>query len=464
MPVDPQAPTDLISVQKDTPRAAIPYSGSSLASMLGWSYLVDEREYVPDLVWPHSIKVFDQMRTDSQMASLFHAMLMRIRRFKWGIDPNGADPKMVQKISRDYNLPVKGETEHFRGRLKNRFSFKQHQFEAFLALFYGHSVFEQYGEIGLDNMWHVRKLSVVPQYTIQNWGVAEDGGLIAIQQTIRSQTSGRLFGFTARPIPIDRLVVYPWDKEGPNWVGRSMMRDCYKNWVAKDRLLRIDVINHEHAGGVPWIEAPMGATPAEREAMAVMAQQFKVGEMSGGSVPAGGSLNLAKVGAGTDVINSIRYHDEAMSRRFLMMFIQLGQTQTGSRALGESFMDAARDAQDAIADWFADIFNEHVIEDDIDWNYGTDVEQVPRLTWWTENEDEDLPLQDLATLVRERLIVVDDELEDYLRHRYDLPQKGTPRPAPQPVEIGESEPVAASGLPPSGRRAILPKMFRRSAS
>lgn len=386
-----------------------------------WSNYVDDYEFVPELIWPNSVRTYEQMRNDSQVAALLKATILGIGRFKWSIDPNGADDEQVRKIATDYNLPILGEKINKRLRAKRRFAFKAHQKLALLAGIYGHYYFEQVGTIGADGKWHLRKLAERPPRTIQDFRLADDGGLISVIQNI---STGTLRSFGELPeIPIDRLVCYVWDKEGANWPGRSWLRELYKNWVVKDRLIRIDAINHERAGGVPYIEAHPGATFDEVRRLNEMASQFRIGDTAGGAVPAGAKFNIAK-GTNSSVVDSIRYHDEAMARLFMLMVMQLGQTQTGSRALGTTFIDFWATGLSTIADWFRDTFNEHVIEDDIDWNYGEDVEQVPLLHY---EFDPELVVQDLAALVREGVIVMDDDLEAHVRKELGLTEKGTPR-------------------------------------
>lgn len=403
-------------------------SGGLGGQLAAWNTFVDETEFVPELVWPNSVQTYERMRADAQISSLFHATMLGIMRFKWSIDPNEADDAMVQKISDDYNLPILGEQddENTRpvGRRKNRFQFQDHQRKAFYAGIWGHYYFEQVGDIGDDGLWHLRKLAERPCRTIQEFRIADDGGLVSIVQNV--QKSGVTWGDVPE-IPVDNLVGYVWDKEGANWVGRSWFREIFKNWVIKDRLMRIDAINHERAGGVPYIEAQPGATFSEIDKLGEMAAKFRIGDTSGGAVPAGAKVNIAK-GTNSSVVDSIRYHDEAMARRFLLMVMQLGQTRTGSRALGESFIDFWADGLASIADWFKDTFNEHVIEDDIDWNYGEDVDVVPLLTY---EFDPEFIVQDLALAVEKNIIVMDDELESYARKEMGLTEKGEPRLTPQ---------------------------------
>jgi hypothetical protein len=245
-------------------------------------------------------------------------------------------------------------------------------------------------------------------------------------QNVQTRRGPLLWG-NLPEIPVDNLVAYVWDQEGANWAGRSWFRECYKNWVIKDRLIRIDAINHERAGGVPYIEAHPGATYDEINQLNTMAQSFRIGDTAGGAVPAGAKFNIAR-GTNSSVVDSIRYHDEAMARRFMLMVMQLGQTETGSRALGSTFVEFWATGLAAIADWIVDTFNEHVIEDDIDWNWGEEVDQVPILHY---EYDPLFVVQDVATAVEKKLIVVDEELEAYVRKEMGLPEIGSgPRLTP----------------------------------
>jgi hypothetical protein len=409
--------------------------GGSLtpAGMAPWSSFYDDQEFVPELQWPTSVATYKQMRSDAQLSALYNATAQSLLRFKWSIDPNGADDDMVNKISEDYNLPILGAEVNTRRRSKRRFSFRKHLWRALNAGIYGHYYFEQVGYIGQgnnppdDGLWHLRKLAERPPWTIQEIRVASDGGLVSIVQNVQKSGGPMVWG-SLPEIPVDTLVGYVWDQEGANWAGRSWFRECYKNWVIKDRLMRIDAINHERAGGVPYIEAHPGATYEEIERLNQMAQGFRIGDTAGGAVPAGAKFNIAR-GTNSSVVDSIQYHDEAMARRFMLMVMQLGQTQTGSRALGSTFIDFWAHGLETIADWVCDTFNEHVIEDDVDWNWGEEVEQVPILTY---EFDPQFIITDLAEAVREGIIVMDEELEHYARKEMGLPEiAGPPRLTPE---------------------------------
>jgi len=418
------------------------------AGMMSWGIMMDDVEYVPELKWPQSVRVYNEMRTDSQMSALFKGTTLPIRRFDWYIIPNGAPDNIVQACSQDLNLPIQGEKKvKPRRRSQGRFNFKEHLRLAMRGLIYGHAYFEQVGFIGPDGNWHLKKLAERPQKYIANIGVADDGGLVYIQQSVNQ---GNAYMLQMPTIPVDNLVAYIWEQEDGSWIGRSAMRDCYKNWLCKDKLVRIDVINHGRAGGVPYVVGQPGATPAELDALHKMARDFKIGEQAGGAIPYGAEMQIARAG-NTNVVESMRYHDESMARQWLLMMLQLGMTTTGSRALGRTFHEFFAQGQAAVADWFTDVFNMHVIEDYVNWNWGDSEEFVPLLGY---DQDIDLALTEINALITSGAIVLDRDLEVALRKETGLPPKmdGAPDPVPLAPRQPSGPGTAGQGQPPGSEK------------
>ena len=61
----------------------------------------------------------------------------------------------------------------------------------------------------------------------------------------------------------------------------------------------------------------------------------------------------------------------------LAMFINLGTTETGSRALGASFVDVFLQAEQAYADYIAEVITRYLIREWVGYNWG-DVD-MPKL-------------------------------------------------------------------------------------
>lgn len=429
-------------------RGSAPVTG--LAGLAAWGAFTGSSEYVPELQWPDSVLVYDRMLADSQVSSLVRSVALPLQRRAWALDPNGADPESVRRLGDELGLPIIGEDTGPRRRRRGRFSFKRHIVDAMRAVSYGYYFFEQVGVIEA-NQWKLRKLAPRPPRTISEINVAEDGGLVSIKQST---------GYNAPELPVDRLVAYVWDQEAGNWVGRSMLRPLYRNWLIKDRLLRIDAIKHERgATGAPVIEAQPGATPEQIAELKEMAQAMRLHETGGGAIPAGAKLAGSVGPSSGDTINSVRYHDEAMAGAFLAMFKQLGQTQTGSRALGETFVDFFSLALDAVGEWLADTFNEHVIEDWYDWNYGEEAQAALLVV-----EEEPDPAEDIRPMQQE---VENGNLEV---SEEDAAQIGAPATASSPTATrrlggrrrrrssGESQ-AAVSAESPS--LSLPPRALRR---
>lgn len=385
----------------------------------------EDLEHVPELMHPNSVATYRSMRNDAHLDALYRGTMMPILRYKWMIDENGCDAKRVKALAADLGLPIRGHDPEPIARYKKRFKFRQHLADALRALYYGHYCFEIVGEVDDPvftpsgrlkkgtGVWHLRKLAPRPPHTLDDLILADDGGLVAVKQN-----SG------GRDLPVDRIVWYSWDQEGANWWGRSWFRSCYRNWLIKDRLIRVDAVKHERNGmGVPVGIGAQGYTDDELKALARLAQSFRAGENAGGAIPFGTDLKILGVtGEIPDTILSIRFHNEEMSRSWLSMLIDLGQTKYGSRALGEEFGQRLDLGQDAVAQWFRDIFIEHVIEDYWDWNYGEDEELTPRLVY-EHDDDPRVATADLALMIQNDVIQVDEKLEMAVRQAMHLPDK-----------------------------------------
>jgi hypothetical protein len=355
-------------------------------------------EYVPELQWPNSVWTYGQMRNDSQVDGLARGSMLPITRWDWGLAQNNSDPAVWREAMRDLGLPAatpegdswKIDRSQPIPRNPGRFDFHEHLTEALLATIYGHYPFEMVADLvpppddwPVDTPMRARlhKLATRPPWTLTSIDTdPADGGLIGLRQL--STPIGDP-GITA-----DRAVMYVWGKEGANWVGRSMLRSLYRPWLVKDRVIRVGAINIERNGaGVPVITAPPGATKSQIEALGDLATKIRGGDSSGGSIPAGATLNLMGVmGSQPDAVGFMNFLNEEMARAYLQAFQVLGQTATGSRALGQTFLDFFTWALEAIADWFAAIFYKIVIERWMTWNVGLPLdpnvdEFAPRLVY-----------------------------------------------------------------------------------
>lgn len=424
-------------------------TGYQAEGVLSWGNIgAQAHESNPDMEWPHSIDIYDRMRSeDSQVGSVLRAVTLPIIRADWMIDPAGARPEVVNDIAADLGLPIKGQAFVSPIRSKDRFVWGSHLQLALLELAHGHSFFEQvYRSEG--NRIRLKKLAWRPPRTIADIKVASDGGLVSIEQRAT-------FGKGSVVIPVNRLVAYVNEREGGNWLGRSLLRTAYKNWLLKDRLLRVQALAAERNGlGIPVYtaaEPPEGLTPEqhrewlanERKSGLTLTKGFRAGETAGASIPANAKVELLGVSGKTpDTGPMIQYHDEQIARAVLAHFLNLG-TQTGSWALGSTFANFFTDSLNAVAQHIAEVTQQHVIEDLVDLNWGPN-ERAPRIVPATIGAEHPATAEAIKALIDCKALTVDASLEAHLRNLYGLPVADPVKPVADGTESSDAEKARAA--------------------
>lgn len=396
-------------------------------------------EDTPQLQWPACLRVYDAMaRQDAQVSSVLRAVMLPILRTPWRVDQAGARDEVVEHVAADLGLDIVGRERSQVERTRGRFSWRKHLFDALRMLRYGHAFFEQVYRIDDNGRARLRKLAPRAPRSIAKINVARDGGLDSIEQW-------PAFGDMVNAvIPVNRLVAYVNEPEdGGDWIGQSLLRTAYKNWLIKDRLLRVQAQTIERNGmGVPLYEAAPGEESLD--AGKKLATSVRSGENAGAAIPNEASLKLLGVeGNLPDADKAIRYHDEQISRRVLAHVLNLG-TQTGSWALGSSFMDFFIMSLQVVAEAVQDVAQAHVVEDIVDVNWGED-EAVPRLVFDEIGSHQLATAQALKMLVDAKILFPDEKLEEYLRGSFGLPAKG-PKPPPSPAPAPDLPPIPDPGV------------------
>lgn len=414
-----------------TPRGVEREQGYAVGQT-NWWQLWDE-EPTPELQWPHSVAVYDRMRRqDAQVISVLRAVMYPVQQAQWRLDPAGARPEVVEFVADNLGLLIKGADEDVTppARERDRFSWGQHLEWALLMVVFGHMVFEQYAPVGADGMHRLKKLAPRWPRTISRWNVARDGGLVSVEQP-------PLPGET-KPVTLDvgRLVVYSWEREGGNWMGKSLLRSCYKNWLLKDQILRTWTQGIDrNAMGVPYYTGAEGEEDlAKGEAIA---RGARGGQTAGAAGAYGSKLELLGVkGTLIDPEKAVRYMDEQIARSVLAHFLNLG-TQTGSWALGSIQADFFVGSLNKLAKAVADVGTQHVVEDLVDWNFG-EAEPAPKIVFSPIGQNDQALVQAVKTLIDAGAIFPDPKLDAFVRDVVGLPPKAPFNPpVPDQTEGGD---------------------------
>lgn len=422
--------------------ASVPRTGDAFFSWL----TADPFEKVAELHWPQSVAMFSQMENDdSRIASLLGVTSKPILKTPKRIDPNGAPEEVAEFVSRNLNLPLVGEDKVRKaGRRRDRFSYEQHLAEAVSPTnLYGHALFEQVYRRGDDGMFWIRKLAPRPQWTIQKFNVAADGGLESVTQMAPASTGKVVYGVVPAEIPINRLVVYTREMRPGMWWGKSLIRSAYKHWVLKNQIMRVQTAAAERNGlGMPVGRASSDDDGEVRD-MQEMASAARVGMRSGIGLAKDQDFDFKGVSGNLpDTQSMLVFHDKMMALEPMAHFLNLDRG--GSYALATVQQDPFTLAENALLQYFIRVGNEHIVEDLVDINFGADV-PAPLIVADEIGAEQEATAAGLKMFVEAGLLSPDVLVEQTLRQRLGLPAKPEGEPAAEPVQpqVPAVQPVAA---------------------
>jgi len=181
-------------------------------------------------------------------------------------------------------------------------------------------------------------------------------------------------------LPTDKACIFTHDQEGANFWGIPLTRAMYPHWFVKKHLERIDAIACERNSlGVPMIMLPPNPSRQDVQTAQNWVTQLAAHEKTGLSLPNGAEFKLVGIeGRIREILPSLQYHKQQIATSCLAMFMELGQTQSGSRALGDSQTDFFLLATQNTADYIAHQIRNSTIRRLVMWNFGPDA-PVPYL-------------------------------------------------------------------------------------
>ncbi len=433
---------------------------------------------------------------DLEVKAVLSAYKLPILRATWALDPEGCKDAVVKHCADDLGLPILGQLDKKPGPARRRgIIWHRHLGQALQYLTFGHMIFERRYEEQPDGYMKLVSLGPRMPWTVATVRTERSGEITEIVQTTQQE-----------PIPASRLAWYVTELEGSNWTGVSPLRAAFGAWLLKHEAWRTHATSIRRFGmGVPTVEAPQGATQLQVQQAQEMASAMRAGDQSGMGLPQGFKASLMGIHGGTpDALAFIRYLDQSIAKSALAGLIELGQTETGSRALGETFLDLFQLAIQAVADDIATIATSGwpgmpgIVTDLVDQNWGED-EPAPRIVCTDVGENYQVTAESVNTLVTCGAVSPDPELDAWLRKTWRMPERATAwepssrglpaRTAPAgPVEMpgqklpelapsdvlqrlspgeGKTSPSGVPGTVPAGQKAPAkkaPKALKASAA
>jgi len=385
-------------------------------------FLEDFGEYNPQLQGLTAIRTYEKMRrSDAQVAATLLACELPIRAANWDVLPASSDA-LDREIAQFVKENLFGGLEYVSpAGVKTTQCWDDVLRNALLMLPFGAAAHE---EIYAVDGARVRLARLAPRLpvTFYRWITDVDGEtLLAL-----NQYGYRNSNFESVEIPVDRLGVFTFNKEGANFFGRSMLRPAYMHWYIKHNLYRIDAIAGERNGlGIPTIEQGPNASKEDRQAAARWVTQLAAHEKTGIALPPGWKLTLQGVqGQVRNLFNSIEHHNIEISRTALAFFMNLGQSSksSGNRALGQEMTDFFFLAVQATADQIARTITATSVKRLVDYNWDG-VEQYPTLTVSNlRARSLDATLTALSQLATANVVAPYPELAQHIARELGLPQ------------------------------------------
>lgn len=296
----------------------------------------------------------------------------------------------------------------------------------------------------------LKKLAVRPMQTIQEFTYDDNGGPVSVKQNaIDSKGNAKEV-----EIPINKLVVFPFDEEGGNLEGESILRSAYENWYYKYYLYKIDAIQKERHGiGVPDIALQPGYSQTDLKWAHELGSNLRTNERAHIVRTTMMEVGFAELKSNlVDVMASVEHHDNQIMKNIMVQFLNMGTvTAGGGRATGATSMDMFLKSMKYVAQGIiCDSINMYLIPQMVAYNFKTD--QFPSLQVKNVGQAKDLQMWGaaMANLVDKRLITMDDETEAWVRDNVDAPRKLGSRPTDPALIKGASPNGAAPSNVPDG--------------
>jgi hypothetical protein len=395
----------------DPPKKKTVKLGLAVGSAGNRSYSgdMDPDEHIDKLQGAKGRGTYDKMRrSDGQITSVLRACTLPIRQANYYIEPASDD-------SGDVEIAEIATKDFFENMTMTWDDTIRH---ALLMFPFGFSILEKIWELR-DDMIRPRKFDPRLPQSIIGWEYEkkedEQSRLIGPKQV-------NFFG-NETILPIEKLLVFTTEKEGDNWEGIPLLRPCYKSWSLKDDFEKINAIQKDRWGvGIPVMEVPPNVVEGspEFEKVQETLQNIYASEIGYVITPEGYSFRIEGGGGkeGTDSLPSIKYYDESIAKAMLAMFISLGTTETGSRALGGDFIELFRLSIQTFADYICEVFSRFALKEYINYNYEVDEYPVMKV-----RRIQKLDPKVIAELVKVKVISADESLETMVRSELNLPEK-----------------------------------------
>lgn len=425
----------------------------------GWIY----EEFLRELQGRKGIEVYKEMsENDDIIGAILFATEMLMRQSKWSIQEAGTEQADLDaaEFVRTCMDDMEETWSDFISEVLSFLTYGWSYHEIVYKRRMGRSKNPETNSKYTDGLIGWRKLPIRSQDTLWEWKYDEKDNLIGLVQCAPPLYE-QVF------IPIEKALHFKTKSRKGNPEGRSVLRNCYRNWYFKRRIQEIEGIGIERdLAGLPVLEAPEGVDIWSDEYAAELAKAERIvrnvrrDEREGIVLGNGWKFSLTSTGGRRqfDTNQIIERYDTRMAMTVLADFVLLGHQAVGSFALSSDKTELFGVALGAFLDLICEVFNNQAIPRLIDINgeHFAGITDYPILTHG------DIETQDLGQLgefvskmVGIGAITPDESMEDYLRLAADLPERdpetaymGNQKPPEQPQDGGAGDGKEQQGNEP----------------
>jgi hypothetical protein len=390
------------------PKAPVEF-GSTAPSP--WTSFTRE-EYNTQLQGIRGLEKYDKMRRgDGVVRGTLRAVKTPILSGRFFLDPGG--DKLVDHTATDF-------IDHQLFCYSKSISWIQFLTEALLMLDFGYYMFEKVWDNQIvDGKMRTVLVKLAPRHPmdVKQWEFDAHGGPrgVWMYRTLADQTIVNGLAQDSVFIPIEKLLVFTFDREAGNIEGISVLRSAYKHWYYKEQLYKIDAIQKERHGiGIPVIVLPMGFDEADKLLAEELGRNIRTNEKAHIVLPPMWEIKMLKLeGQPVDALASVDEHNAAIRENVLVNFIRDGAK--------EDDLVMFYKATKFIADIVTATINTYLIPQMVDLNFTN--ASYPELKVRRIGESADWRTLSFAVrnLVGAGIIIPDEPLEANLREEMDLP-------------------------------------------
>lgn len=373
--------------------------GSSQASPYGDINL----DYNFELRGRQGLEVYERMRkSDGQVRMSLRFLKTPVLAGRWYIEPFDDTPKSKKIAEFVWNNLNDDMSE----------SFPQFLLESLNMLDFGFYMFEKVFKRE-DGKVKWKKFAPRHPRDWYEWEFDANGGVNA------AWFYGPKGFKDSRRIPIEKMLVFTFDKENGDMCGTSVLRSAHKHWYFKDVLYKIDGIQKERHGiGIPIIKLPPGFTDDDRDIANELGRNLRTNERAHVTLPPMWDLFFVKLeGQPVDCMTSIEHHDRMIAHNVMLGDSSSNSTQE-SEGKEQLFLKNAR----FVSEIQRAVLNKFAIPELVQWNFG--VTKYPKLRVRRIGDTIDWRALSFAArnFVGAQILRPDDRLEEWVRDEMDLPR------------------------------------------